>query len=320
MAQVAAFIEAVRAGRPHHAWLLTGPKGIGKGMFARMAGARLLAEAAGQTVDPQSLDIAAAGQTAKLIAAGSHPDFRVLERLVNEKTSALARSITVDQIRHLRALFATSPSMADRRVVIIDAVDDLEKGGANALLKNLEEPPQSTIFFLVSHAPGRLLPTIRSRCRQLAFRPLDAATMDRVLIEEVPDPQKRAALVSMANGIPATALAMAALDMGKIEQSLTAIAADGDPTNAKRSALAQSLALKAALPRYEAFLQRVPGFIAERARLAQGPGLERALDAWSAAERLARSAIPQSLVAETVVFEMAGHVAALAPSGDAAKA
>jgi len=318
--QVAAFLEALRSGRPHHAWLLTGPKGIGKGMFARLAAARLLAGAAGHGGDADALAVSGSSQTAKLIAAGSHPDFKILERLVNEKTSVLARSITVDQIRLLRGLFATAPSMADRRVVIIDAVDDLEKGGANALLKNLEEPPQSTIFFLVSHAPGRLLPTIRSRCRQLAFRPLDAATMDAVLADHIPDVQKRATLTTMAKGIPAAALAMAALDMGKIEEGLVAIAADGDPTNARRSALAQSLALKAALPRYEAFLQRVPVFIAERARRANGPGLERALDAWSAAEKLARSAIPQSLVAETVVFEMAGHVAALAPVGDAAKA
>ncbi len=319
-AQVSAFLAAVRSGRPHHAWLLAGPRGIGKARFARMAAAQLLAEASGGTITDDSLGIPDASQTARLLAAGSHPDFRVLERLTNDKTGTVARSITIDQVRQLRALFATAPSMGDRRVIIVDAVDDLERNGANALLKSLEEPPQSTIFFLVSHAPGRLLPTIRSRCRLLAFNPLGDAAMQAVLADDLPDPAKRAALIAMANGIPAAALAMAALDMGAVEDKLSAIAASGDPTNGLRNALAQSLALKAAQPRYEAFLQRAPRFIAERARIATGPALERALDAWSAAEALGRSAIPQSLVAETVVFEMAGHVAALAPSGDAVKA
>lgn len=318
--QIAAFVEAVRSGRPHHAWLLAGPRGIGKARFARMAAARLLADAAGGAFDADGLGIPDQSQTARLLAAGSHPDFRVLERLVNEKTGTLARSITIDQVRQLRTLFATAPSMADRRVVIVDAADDLERNGANALLKSLEEPPQSTIFFLVSHAPGRLLPTIRSRCRLLAFKPLDDATMEDVLVDEIHDPATRATLIAMAKGIPATAIAMAALDMGAVEDKLAAIAATGDPTNGLRSALAQSLALKAAQPRYEAFLQRAPRFIAERARTATGPALERALDAWAAAEALGRGAIPQSLVAETVVFEMAGHVAALAPRDGAAKA
>ncbi len=319
-AQVTAFLKALSSGRPHHAWLLTGPRGIGKGQFARKAAARMLAHAAGESDGADTLDIAVEGQTAKLIAAESHPDFRIVERLVSDRTSGLARSITVDQIRSLRALFATTPSLASCRVIIIDSVDDLEKGGANALLKSLEEPPRNTVFFLVSHAPGRLLPTIRSRCRQLSFRPLNDATMDAILAETIPDASRRSRLAALAKGIPADALAIAALDMAAIEDGLVAIAADGDPTNARRCALAQSLALKAAASRYEAFLRRVPAFIAERARCAEGDRLERALDAWSATEQLARHAIPQSLVAETVVFEMAGHVAALAPSDDAAKA
>jgi DNA polymerase III subunit delta' len=319
-AQEAALLDAVRSGRPHHAWLLTGPKGIGKASFACRVAARLLAEASATKPADGGLDLPAEHPTAKLLAARSHPDFRILERLANEKTGTLARNITVDQIRHLRALFATAPSIGDRRVIIVDTADDLEKGGANALLKSLEEPPASTIFFLVSHAPGRLLPTIRSRCRVLPFRPLDAAAMDAALIDAIPEAAKRAMLIDAAHGVPATALAMAALDMDTVEKSLASIAETGDPTGGLRSALAQSLALKAALPRYEAFLQRAPRFIAERARVAQGASLERALDAWSAAEKLARSAIPQSLIAETVVFEMAGHVAALAPSGHVAKA
>lgn len=301
-AQIAAFRAAIAGERMHHGWLLAGPRGVGKARFADF-GARLLLNAH----DPSS-------QGAKLLDAGSHPDFRRLERLPNEKTGNLARNITVDQVRYLRALFATGTSISDRRVIIIDSIDDMERGAANALLKSLEEPPASTIFLLISHQPGRLLPTIRSRCRTLMFGPLDDAAMTSVLNGQLPDldPAKRAQLIANANGSPATALAYAELDIVTLDAALTALAQTGDPTNAVRSKLAQSLALKAALPRYEAFLGRAPAFIAEQARQSNGATLEAALTAWSKARALSQIAIPQSLVAETVVFEMAGHVASLA--------
>ena len=308
--QIIAFQAAMAGERMHHAWLLAGPRGVGKASFADFA-ARLILDAS----DPQSYG-------ASLIEAGSHPDFRRLERLLNEKTGNLARNITVDQVRHLRALFATGTAIADRRVIIIDSIDDMERGAANALLKSLEEPPASTIFLLVSHQPGRLLPTIRSRCRTLMFGPLDDAAMTSVLNEQLPDldPAKHAQLIASANGSPATALAYAELDMATLDAALIELAQTGDPTNAVRSKLAQSLALKAALPRYEAFLGRAPAFIAEQARRGDGAMLDAALNAWSKARALSQIAIPHSLVAETVVFEMAGHVASLAPTDPRAKA
>jgi DNA polymerase III subunit delta' len=303
--QIAAFRAAMAGERMHHAWLLAGPRGVGKGSFADFA-ARLLLGAD----DPAS-------QGASLIEAGSHPDFRRLERLPNEKTGNLARNITVDQVRLLRALFSTGTSISDRRVVIIDSIDDMERGAANALLKSLEEPPASTIFLLVSHQPGRLLPTIRSRCRTLMFAPLSDAAMTSVLADQLPDldPAKRAQLIMAANGSPATAMAYADLDIAAVDAALDELAQTGDPTNAVRSKLAQSLSLKAALPRYEAFLGRAPAFIADQARRSDGARLDAALTAWSKARALSQIAIPQSLVAETVVFEMAGHVASLAPQG-----
>ena len=301
--QIAAFRAAMAGERMHHAWLLAGPRGVGKGSFANYA-ARLLLDAG----DPAS-------QGASLIEAGSHPDFRRLERLPNEKTGNLARNITVDQVRLLRALFATGTAISDRRVVTIDSIDDMERGAANALLKSLEEPPASTIFLLVSHQPGRLLPTIRSRCRTLMFAPLSDAAMTSVLADQLPDldPAKRAQLIMAANGSPATAMAYADLDIAAVDAALDELAQTGDPTNAVRSKLAQSLSLKAALPRYEAFLGRAPAFIADQARRSDVARLDAALTAWSKARALAQIAIPQSLVAETVVFEMAGHVASLAP-------
>ena len=301
-AAMAAFRAAQRGARMHHAWLLAGPRGIGKARFADWAAHRLLARND------------ASGQAEKLLAAGSHPDFRRLERLVNDKTGNFARNITIDQVRALRQMFATTQSLGGGRVIVIDSIDDMERGAANALLKSLEEPPANTVFLLISHAPGRLLPTIRSRCRTLTFGPLDDAAMTSVLRAELPDlaAEARDRLIRGAKGIPAAALASAALNLDDIDAALSELARTGDPSNAVRSKLAQSLAAKAALPRYESFLTRAPAFLADQARMNDGAARARALAAWEATRALSAIAIPQSLIAESVVFEIAGHVAQLA--------
>lgn len=312
-----AFAAAMASGALHHAWLLAGPEGIGKASFARAAALRMLAEGAGADLPP-GFAVPDDDAQRKLVAAGSHPDYRELTRQPKEgdKTGLdLARSIPIAQVRALGPMFATRPTMSDRRVVVIDAVDDLERPGAsNALLKNLEEPPQGTIFLLVSHAPGRLLPTIRSRCRQLRFDPLDDAAMTSVLRERLPsaDPAELAALVRVASGSPGRALGFAGLDLAAIDQALTAIARDGDPDNARRAKLARSLALKAAQARYEAFLDRAPAFIAAAAPARRGERLRTALDSYDAARALSASARALTLDAQATVYEMAGIVARLA--------
>ena len=147
--------------------------------------------------------------------AEAHPDFRYVERGLNKTGSALARNITVDQIRDLAGLFSATPAMSDWRAVVIDSVDDLETGAANALLKLLEEPPSNCLFLLVSHVPGRLLPTIRSRCRTLAFQPLDDDAMTSILARALPEEgaARHAALIEAAGGSAGRALALAALDL-----------------------------------------------------------------------------------------------------------
>ena len=302
--QLAAFGDALHGLRLHHAWLLAGPRGIGKAHFADWAMRALL----------NASDVGSTG--AKLLAAGSHPDFIRIERLTDDKTGKRARSIKVEQVRSLRTVLATSTSQGQRRVVIIDSVDDLEgHSGPNALLKMLEEPPASTIFLLVSHQPGRLLPTIRSRCRTLPFLPYDATTMRLILSDALPslEAADRDILIANANGSPGAALAFANLDMTAIDDALEALSSRGHAAGNSRDMLVQSLSLKAAAPRYEAFLNRAPTFIAAQARKSTGPALDRALVAWSKARALAQVALAQSLIAETVVFEMAGYVAALAP-------
>ena len=305
----AAFLAAMRGGALHHAWLITGPQGVGKASFARAAAMRMLADAADPDGGSTGLEVPEGNRTRSLMEAGSHPDFRVLARLPKDPEKPdqdLARSITIAQVRTLQPLFATTPSMSSRRVVVIDAIDDLERGGANALLKNLEEPPAGTIFLLVSHAPGRLLPTIRSRCRLLRFEALDSgevATAIRTLRPEA-DEDEVAALVRASDGAPGRALRYAGLDIAAIAQS-------GDRDNGLRLKLAKALALKTAQPRYEAFLDRAPAFIADAARIRSGPALRSALDAHAAARDLAGAAIGLSLDAQATVFEMAGIVATL---------
>jgi len=316
-AAIATLTEAVAGGALHHAWLLAGPEGVGKGSVARQAALRMLAQADDPHGLAPGLEVPPEHRAARLFHAGSHPDYRELVRLPKDPDKpdeALARSITIAQVRTLPAMFATKPALSSRRVVVIDAVDDLERGGANALLKNLEEPPQGTIFLLVSHAPGRLLPTIRSRCRLLRFEALGDGAMTSILRERLPkaDEAEIAALVRAGEGSPGRALGYAGLDLGALDDALAAIARDGDRGNKRRGALAKALALKAAQPRYEAFLDRVPAFIAAAARTRQGPALRTALDSYDAARNLAASARGLSLDAQGTVFEMAGLVARLA--------
>ena len=305
-----AFAAALAGGTLHHAWLLAGPEGVGKGTFARHAAAQLVGGGA---------------QRDDLIAARAHPDYRLVEREVWAKPDVMvphderkegdapARSIRVVQIRWLRQALTVRPSMGERRAVIIDAADDLEPGGANALLKSLEEPPPGTIFLLVSHAPGRLLPTIRSRCRLLRFGLLDEAEMTAALRQADPslDADEIAALVDAGEGAPGRALRFAGLDVKGLDGAIAAIAADGDPDNARRSALARALAGKAAQPRYEAFLDRAPAFIARSARRRSGPALVQTLDAHAKARNIAGAAVGLSLDAQATVWEMAGILAGL---------
>jgi len=224
----------------------------------------------------------------------------------------LARSIRVDQVRELDHFLGVKATYSDRRVVVIDTADDLERPGAsNALLKNLEEPPAGTVFLLVSHAPGRLLPTIRSRCRMLRFEALDDAEMRAALVDAGVASNEIDELIRVGQGSPARALAMAGLDISGLDKALEELA-QGDASNAVRAELARALSLKAAQERYEAFLERAPSFIAAAARTRSGEALRTALDAHDAARNLSASALGLSLDAQGTVFEMAGLVARLA--------
>jgi DNA polymerase-3 subunit delta' len=308
------FAAAWATRKLHHAWLLAGPKGVGKASFARAAARRVLADAAGPVSDLADIASDDEHPIAKLVDAGSHPDMRWLERLLDEKTDKRARSITVEQVRVLGEFMTLTPALSPWRVVVLDSIDDLERPAANALLKMLEEPPANSLFLLVSHAPGRLLPTIRSRCRRLDFETLSNDAMASILADRTPglSAAERDQVIAMSFGSAGRALAFAELGLAKLEEAAMAILRQGDPTNARRSALASELGKKASADRYAAFLELAPTLIAREARMLEGGPRERALDAYAKARDLAAVAPRVSLDPAATVFQLGGIMAAVA--------
>lgn len=210
-----ALLDAVHGGKLHHAWLLTGPRGIGKATLAYRFARFLFAHGLDAPADmfggaPQTLQLSADDPLFRRIAAGSHPDLVTLEREENPRTKVLRDEIVVDQVRDLAGFFAMTPAEGGFRVAIIDAIDELNRNAANALLKLLEEPPPRSLLILVAHAPGRLLPTIRSRCRRLALRPLPEAQVGAIVNRLAPGiaADEVRGLCRLANGSPGRALAL----------------------------------------------------------------------------------------------------------------
>lgn len=317
--QIAQLIAAPDAGRMHHGWIFAGPQGVGKAGIAFDFAKRLLVLGAGGAAPADRLAPPDGDVAVKLMDAGAHPDFMRLERLEREDRKGegggtLARNISVDQVRSLSRLLNNAPSMGSRRVIVVDSADDLEAGAANALLKSLEEPPAGAVFVLIAHAPGRLLPTIRSRCRMLRFQPLGEEDMMLALAEAAPDlsAQDRAALARTAQGSPGQALASRALDLPGLERALEAILENDRAAASERARLVQALSPIAARPRLEAFVDLVPRFIAARTRNATGRALSNGLAAYEEARRVSAGAVtPLQLEPGALVYRLCDTVAAL---------
>jgi DNA polymerase-3 subunit delta' len=209
-----ALLEAYRGGRLPHAWLIGGPPGIGKATLAYRMARFVLAYP-----DPQappvrnatSLDVGAEHPVTRRITAQAQGDLLVLERTINEKTGNLRQDIQVDDVRRTVPFFGSTAGEGGWRVTVVDAVDELNPAGANALLKVLEEPPRRALLLLVSHSTARVLPTIRSRCRLLALRPLaqdDVARAAAAAVAAQPDEPNISAAAAAAEGSVGRALAL----------------------------------------------------------------------------------------------------------------
>ena len=207
-------------GRMPHALLLSGPRGIGKATLAfRLARFALAQGAAERTASSLFSDDSAAGLAIpsesgvfRRIAAGGHADLLTVERAYDPRRRRMRGEIVVDNTREIGAFLRLTPAEGGWRVVIVDGADEMNRNAANALLKILEEPPRRALLLLVAHSPGRLLPTIRSRCRRFPLSPLPAAIVAELLARYRPelDPAAAAAVTALAEGSIGRALDFAA--------------------------------------------------------------------------------------------------------------
>ena len=272
-----AWRTAMSGERMHHAWLLTGRRGVGKGTFAQAAAKELVGSSGSDT-----------GQHPDIITLTYGPkDDKEERKRADGKPFELARSIRIAQVRAMQARLNTRPTLGDRRAIIIDPADDMERNAANALLKSLEEPPAGTFFLLVAHSPARLLPTIRSRCRILRFPTIDDAEMDELLLSLAPeaDDPTRTAAIAAASGSPGAALQFVEMELGKVAQAMQSILETGDDTFQLRGGLATLIGARPDRDRIRAVLELARSTVAQE--LKPGTDPRRVIDAHGELVRLA---------------------------------
>jgi DNA polymerase-3 subunit delta' len=310
-------LDSYKSGRIPHAWLIGGPPGIGKATLAYRLARFVLAhpDAKGPAVQKAgSLAVEADNPVARRIAAQAQGDLLVLERTINEKTNKLRQDIQVDDVRRSVMFFGSTPGEGGWRVAIVDAVDELNTEGANALLKVLEEPPRRALLLLVSHSAGRVLPTIRSRCRLLALRPLSAADVARA-----------AAVATGADPDDPGIVAAAAVAEGSVRRALALL--DGDALDLRNGIVALLDRLPAVDPRalhalgdrlygvdpapLAAFIDTVNAWLSARLSTGtpNGARLARVAQAWEKVNLAARDAEEYNLERKPLVFNVFGWLA-----------
>jgi len=217
-------LGAFNAGKLPHAWLLCGPKGVGKATLAHRIARFVMSQApadepAGPGLfgddlpasDPTSLYTNPESPLFRRVSAGAHADFLFIERSVDEKTGKRRKEIRVDEVREIGSFLSMTPAEGGWRAVVIDSADEMNANAANAVLKVLEEPPKKALLLLVSHNPGRLLPTIRSRCRRLMLHPLEQNVITQLLNRFAPEVNEvdAADLAELADGSVGRAIQLA---------------------------------------------------------------------------------------------------------------
>lgn len=312
-----ALLEAYKSGRIPHAWLIGGPPGIGKATLAFRLARFVMAHPdprAAETQKTDSLAIDPENPVARRIAAQAQGDLLVLERSINEQTGKLYTVIRVDDVRRTASFFGSTAGEGGWRIAIVDAVDDLQREGANALLKVLEEPPKRSLLLLISHAPGRELPTIRSRCRRLLLRPLETEDVGRALAEATgrnsseADVRRAAEASEGSVGRALGLLDASALALRQRVLELFAQLPNPDP----RALHALGEAIGGSDPRtLEAFMDLVNGWLsAQLAETSRGRAqMARVAETWEKVNRAAREAEIYNLERKPLVFSVFGALA-----------
>lgn len=302
---------AIGQGRIHHGWILAGRKGMGKAIFADAAARELLTAGGAAWTDPRN-----------------HPDILSLQPLPDNddeerkradgKPFKLKRNISVDQVRALQKRLNTRPTLGERRVVLVDAADDLEKGAANALLKSLEEPPTGTMFLLVAHRIGRLQATIRSRCRVLRFAELDDGAVGSVLdAAQVLTADARAAALAMAGGSPGAALDFAARNLTTAFGLMVRIMDSGDADFALRGALLGEIGQRPDRDQQSAVIEAARMMVANAAPTADRARAARMIEAHALLARLLAQAPTANFDATTLMLQIGGLLASVAADREA---
>lgn len=311
-----AFLEALASGRMHHAWLLGGPEGVGKASFAYRAARFVLAagdpalRAAGAT----DLAMPESDPATRRVMARSHPDLHVLRRVEKPDGKGYTANIPVDAVRKLIDRFGASAAEGGWRVAIVDSADDLDRSAANALLKLLEEPPPRALFLIVAHAPGRLLPTIRSRCRLLTFEALseaDVARAGRLALERMGgsfDPEALTRVARFAEGSVRRALNYADPETLALVEAVRA-RLDALPRIdlAALLALAEDVAGRAGERDFAVMIETVQGWLSAHLHAHAGAGPARLAplaEVWEKLERAARDVEAYNLDRRPLVLSM----------------
>lgn len=282
----AVLLEAIGSGRLHHAWLLTGPKGVGKATLAWRAARYLLAnppdgEASlfGAAAPPETFEVPADHPVTHRVRAGSDPGLLSVRRPWDTDRKRFKAQITVDEVRRLSSFFGLSATDGGYRIVIVDSADEMNTAAANALLKVLEEPPRNAVLFLVSHHPARLLPTIRSRCRELRLLPLNPGDLSEAVRQAGGTVEKSATLAELSGGSVGEALRLAELDGARLYAEIVDILGTVPRLDRQRAAhLADRAAQRGAEERLDLTLKLIDTALARLALHGAGSGRSTAAE------------------------------------------
>lgn len=274
--------EGFASGRMHHGWLLAGPEGIGKATLAYRFARHVLADPHQRDPTRQSLQVPADTTAARQVLALSHPGLLVIRRPWNHTTKRLGQVIPVDEVRRIKSFLAHTSGAGAWRIVIVDSADQLNVNAANALLKSLEEPPPRTFFLLLTSAPGRLLPTVRSRCRVIDLGPLVETDLRRAVLaalaveeREPPGAGEWVRLVALSEGSVRRALSLWLGDGLKLDQRLEGLFAALPQIDwSAVHALADELSSQAAAERFEMFFDLLLKLVARLVRAGAGIGAD----------------------------------------------